>query len=335
MPIFLARRLAFLVVVVIGVSLLTFAISHLVPADPARLLLGRTATAQQIASLRHSLGLDQPLPVQYLIYMRNLLHGDFGQSTYSHRSVIADFGDYFPATVELTLYALVICILVGLPLGVLSALAKDRWPDQLIRIFSIAGVVLPLFWLGLVLQFAVYGRLHLLPAEQRLDLFVNPPQHITGMYTLDSLLTGNWNALGNSVRHIILPAVTLAFASLATMTRVTRISMIEALGQDYVRTARAKGLRRRFVVYRHALRNALIPTTTLMGLQVGNLLGGAFLVEIVFSWPGIGFYAVQAIRAFDYAAIMGVTIIIAMVYTLVNLVVDLLYAVLDPRITYA
>ncbi len=332
---FLTRRLAFLVLVVIAVSALTFTISHLVPADPARLLLGRTATAEEIAALRHSLGFDRSLPVQYLIYMGHLVHGDFGQSLSSHRAVLDDVRDYFPATVELTLYALVLCVSIGIPLGVLSTLAKDRWPDQLVRLFSVAGVAMPLFWLGLVLQVVVYGQLHLLPAEQRLDLLLAPPQHITGMYTLDSLLTGNWATLGNSLRHIILPATTLAFASLATVTRVTRASMLEALGQDYIRTARAKGLRRALVVYRHALRNALIPTTTLMGLQVGNLLGGAFLVEIVFSWPGIGFYSVQAVRAFDYAAIMGVTIIIALAYSLVNLLVDLLYAVLDPRISYA
>jgi peptide/nickel transport system permease protein len=334
MPTFLARRLAFLVFVVIGVSLLTFAISHVVPSDPARLLLGKTATVEEIAAIRHELGLDQPLPVQYLIYMGHLLHGDFGQSTSSHRPVIDDFGDYFPATIELTFFALTICLLIGLPLGVLSALSKDRWLDQITRVLSIAGVALPLFWLGLVLQVLIYGRLRLLPAEQRLDLFVTPPQRLTGLYTLDSLLTGNWAALGNSLRHVILPALTLAFASLATVTRVTRASMLESLGQDYIRTARAKGLRRRLVVYRHALRNALIPTTTLMGLQVGNLLAGAFLVEIVFSWPGIGFYSVQAIRAFDYAAIMGVTIIIALVYSVVNLIVDLLYLILDPRISY-
>ena len=331
---FVARRLGFLIFVILGVTVLTFVISHVVPADPARLLLGRTATAQQIADLRANLGFDKPLPVQYLIYMEHLLQGDLGQSISSHRPVLSDISDYFPATVELTIYALALCLVVGLPLGVVSALARDRWPDHLVRIFSIAGVALPLFWLGLVLQVILYGRLHLLPAEQRLDLFMSPPRHITGMYTFDSLLTGNWAALGNSLRHIALPALTLAFAALATMTRVTRASVLEALDQDYIRTARAKGLRRRRVVYRHALRNALIPTTTLMGLQVGNLLGGAFLVEIVFSWPGIGFYSVQAIRAFDYAAIMGVTIIIAVAYTLVNLVVDVLYVVLDPRITY-
>ncbi len=331
---FLARRLVFLVVVVVGVSLLTFVISHLVPADPVHLLLGHTATQQQIDQLRHDLGLDQPVPVQYLIYMGHLLHGNFGQSTFSHRAIIDDFGDYFPATVELTIYALALCILFGLPLGILSALLKDRWLDHLTRILSIAGVALPLFWLGLVLQVLFYGRLHLLPAEQRLDINLLPPRRITGMYTLDSLLTGNWQTLGNSLQHIILPAATLAFASLATMTRVTRTSMLEALGQDFIRTARAKGLRQRLVIYRHALRNALIPTVTLMGLQVGNLLGGAFLVEIVFSWPGIGFYSVQAIRAFDYSAIMGVTIIVAIAYTLINLLVDLLYGLLDPRISY-
>jgi peptide/nickel transport system permease protein len=332
---FLARRLVFLLFVVVGVSLLTFVISHVVPADPARLLVGKTATVQQIAQIRKNLGLDQPLPIQYLLYMRNLLHGDFGQSISSHRPVLQDFGDYFPATIELTLYAILICLIVGLPLGVLSAVYKDSPIDHGTRFLSLAGVALPLFWLGLVLQVFFYGRWHLLPPDQRIDEFLSPPHHITGMYTVDSLLTGNWTDLSNSLQHIILPAVTLAFAALATVTRVTRASMLEALGQEYIRTARAKGLGRWEVSYKHALRNALIPTTTLMGLQVGNLLGGAFLVEIVFSWPGIGFYSVQAIRAFDYAAIMGITIIIAVAYTVVNLLVDLLYAVLDPRITYA
>jgi peptide/nickel transport system permease protein len=332
---FLVRRLAFLVLVIIGVTLLTFVISHLVPADPARLLLGKEASAAQIAQLRHNLGLDQPLPVQYLDYMRGLLHGDLGQSTSSHRSVLADFKDYFPATIELTFYALLICLAVGLPLGVLSAIHRDGIIDNVTRGVSIAGVSLPLFWLGLVLQAFVYGYLHLLPPTERLDPFVTPPHTITGMYTVDSLLTANWPVLGNALQHIIMPAVTLALASLASVIRVTRASMLEALDQDYIRTAKAKGVSRWRISYRHALRNALIPTTTLMGVQVGNLLGGVFLVEIVFSWPGIGFYSVQAIRAFDYAAIMGITVVIAVVYTVVNLLVDLLYAVLDPRITYA
>lgn len=335
MLVFVLRRLAFLILVVIGVSILTFAISHLVPADPARLLLGKTASRAEIITVRHQLGLDKPVPVQYVIYMGRLLHGDFGESISSHRPVIDDFRDYFPATLELTLYALLLSLIVGIPLGVLSALRPAGVLDNATRVLSIVGVSTPLFWLGLVLQVIFYGRLHLLPPDQRLDPFINAPHHITGMYTVDSLLTGNWPALSNSLQHIILPAVTLALASLATIIRVTRASMIETMGQDFIRTARAKGLPRRRITYIHALRNALIPTTTLVGLQIGNLLGGAFLVEIVFSWPGIGFYSVQAIRAFDYAAIMGITIIIAIGYTLVNLLVDVMYAVLDPRISYA
>jgi len=335
MTTFIIRRLGFLVVVVIGVSLLTFVISHVVPADPVALLVGKDATPQQIVKYRHALGLDQPLPVQYLIYMKNLLHGDFGQSVSSHRPVLSDFIDYFPATVELTFYALLICLIIGLPLGVLSAVYRGSWIDSLSRVISLGGVSMPVFWLGLVFQLVFFGILHILPADGRLDDTVSPPHHITGMYTFDSLLTANWPVFVNSLEHVLLPAFTLSFAVLATVVRVTRASMLEALGQDYIRTAKAKGIRRWRISVRHALRNALIPTTTLMGLQVGNLLGGAFLVEIVFSWPGIGFYSVEAIRAFDFSAIMGIAIIIAIGYTLVNLIVDILYAVLDPRITYA
>ncbi|HZU12221.1 MAG TPA: ABC transporter permease [Chloroflexota bacterium] len=332
---FVIRRLGFLVIVVIGVSMLTFAMSHLVPADPARLLLGKTATPAQITQIRRGLGLDQPVPVQYLIYMDHLLHGDFGQSISSRRPVLSDFLDYFPATVELTLYAMLMALVVGIPLGVLSAVWRGGWLDHFTRVTSLFGVSIPLFWLGLLFQLIFFGWLHILPSDSRLDGNVAAPHHITGMYTVDSLLTANWPALFSSLDHVLLPAATLAFATLATVIRVTRSSMIEALGKDYIRTARAKGVARWRVNVRHALRNALIPTITLVGLQFGNLLGGAFLVEIVFSWPGIGFYSVQAIRNFDYAAIMGITIIVAIAYTVINLVVDLLYAVLDPRITYA
>lgn len=331
---FILRRLMFMIFVITGVSVLTFVVSHVVPADPARALLGKGATARQLVQLRRQLGLDQPLPVQYLIYMDHLLHGNLGESTSSHRPVLTDFRDYFPATAELTLYAIIIVLVVGLPLGVLAAIYKDSWLDHATRILSLGGVALPIFWLGLVLQVILYGRLHLLPLDGRLDANLVPPHRITGLYTVDSLLTGNWTDLSNSLLHLILPATTLAFATLATVVRVTRSSMLQALGQDYIRTARAKGVGRLRISYYHALRNALIPTTTLMGLQVGNLLGGAFLVEIVFSWPGIGLYSVQAIQSFDYTAIMGVTIIIAVAYTFVNLIVDLLYAILDPRIAY-
>ncbi len=335
MTTFLVRRLGFLVLVVLGVSVLTFVVSHVVPADPAALVAGRDATPEKLAIIRHQLGLDKPLPLQYLSYMGNLLHGDLGYSSFSRRPVLSDFLDYFPATIELTLYALLLAVVVGVPLGVYSGVARGGPVDHLSRIVSIGGSALPLFWLGLLLQLVFYGRLGWLPELGRLDTFMGAPRHITGLYTVDSLLTLNGPAFVNSLKHVLLPAFTLAFSSLALVVRVTRASMVDVLSQDYIRTARAKGVARVPVVMRHALRNALIPTTTLLGLQVGNLLSGAFLVEIVFSWPGIGFYSVNAIENSDYQAIMSITVLVAVVYTLVNLAVDLLYTQLDPRISYA
>ena len=334
MPAFLARRLIFLIFVILGVSVLTFVVSHLVPADPAVLVAGKDATPQKLAQIRHELGLDKSLPQQYLTYMGNLVHGNFGFSSYSRRPVLQDFTDYFPATVELTLYALVICLVVGVPVGAYAGWVRGGVVDHVSRVVSIAGSAMPYFWLGLLLQLVFYGRLGWLPELGRLDTFMNTPRRITGMYTLDSLLTWNLPALWSSLRHVLLPAITLASFTLSLVVRVTRASMIDVLAQDYVRTARAKGVARGTVLMRHALRNALIPTTTLLGLQVGNLLSGVFLVEIVFSWPGIGFYTVSAIQNFDYQAIMSITVILAVVYTLVNLLVDILYTRLDPRIVY-
>ncbi len=334
MSAYLARRLGFLVFVIIGVSILTFVVSHIVPADPAALVAGKDASPAKIAQIRHTLGLDKPVPLQYLSYMGNLLHGDLGISSYSRRPVLQDFVDYFPATFELTFYALLISVLIGVPLGVYSGLQRG-WVDAASRILSIGGSALPLFWLGLLLQLVLYGRLGWLPELGRLDTFMSPPHRITGMYTVDSLLTWNIPALGSAFKHVLMPAFTLALASLSLIVRVTRASMVDVLAQDYIRTARAKGVPRLSVVMRHALRNALIPTTTLLGLQVGNLLSGAFLVEIVFSWPGIGFYSVNAIQNFDYQAIMSITVLVAVIYTVVNLLVDLAYTRLDPRISLA
>jgi len=330
---FLARRLGFLIFVILGVSVITFVVSHVVPADPIALVAGKNPTPQQIEQIRHRYGLDQPLPVQYLTYMDNLLHGDLGNSITSRRPILQDFLDYFPATIELTFYAMLLCVAVGVPLGVYSGLRRGGWLDHLTRVLSVAGTAMPLFWLGLLLQLLFYGQLGWLPASARLDTFQQAPHHLTGIYTLDSLLTLNFSALANSLKHVLLPAMCLAFASLSLVVRVTRTSMIDVITQDYIRTARAKGVARREVVMRHAMRNALIPTTTLLGLQVGNLLSGAFLVEIVFSWPGIGFYSINAIQNFDYQAIMSITILLAITYTLVNLAVDLIYTVIDPRIT--
>jgi peptide/nickel transport system permease protein len=335
MKTFLLRRISLLVFVLLGVTLLTFTISHVIPADPARQAAGPHADSSQVEALRKKLGLDRSLPEQYILYMNGLLHGDFGYSLYSRRSVTEDIKAYFPATLELTIYAMLICLIVGIPLGVLSAVHKDRLFDQLARVLCIGGVGLPIFWLALLFQLVLYRWLDWLPAGGRLLPSLAHPQTITGLYTVDSLLTGNWVALRSSLYYIAMPAITLAFASLAWVARVTRISMLEALGQDYIRTARSKGLFERQVIYIHALRNALIPTVTLIGLQTGSLLAGAFLVEVIFSWPGLGFYTVNAIMSMDFNAIMSTTLIVAVVYTITNLLVDILYTAIDPRISYS
>jgi len=334
MKTYLVRRFSLLIFVLLGVSLLTFSISHLVPADPARQAAGPHATTKQVEQLRQKLGLDRPLPEQYWMYMTGLLQGDMGYSLYSRRPVVEDLKDYFPATVELTLAAMLICIVVGIPLGVISAVKKNGLVDHLIRGITISGVGLPIFWLALLFQLFFYRWLNILPSGGRIAPSLTHPDTITGFYTLDSLFTGNWTALRSSLLYLTMPAITLAFASLAWVARVTRISMLEMLNQDYIRTARSKGATEQRVVYMHALRNALIPTVTLIGLQTGALLSGAFLVEIIFSWPGIGFYTVNSIMAMDFNAIMSSTLLVAVVYTVTNLIVDIIYVAIDPRIKY-
>jgi peptide/nickel transport system permease protein len=332
---FIIRRLGLLVFVLLGVSILTFTISHVIPADPARQAAGPHATTEQVELLKKKFGFDKPLPEQYLIYMKGLLRGDFGFSLYSRRPVSEDIKTYFPATIELTIVAMLICLIFGIPLGVLSAVKKDQFFDHVSRVICIGGVGLPLFWLALLFQLVFYRWLNWLPAGGRISPTIVPPETITGFYILDSLLTRNWEALRSSLYYIILPAITLAFASVAWVARITRSSMVEMLGQDYIRTARGKGLRERQVIYLHALRNALIPSVTMIGLQTGALLAGAFLVEIIFSWPGIGFYTINSIMAMDFNAIMTTTLLVAIVYTVTNLVVDILYVAIDPRISYS
>ena len=332
---YLLRRLALLVFVLIGVSLLTFTLSHVVPADPARLAAGPRATEKQVQLFRQKLGLDRPLPEQYVTYMAGLLRLDFGYSLTSRRPVREDLQEYFPATIELALAAMLISLVVGIPLGVLSAVRRDTFVDHVSRAICIAGVALPIFWLAMLFQLFFYRRLGIFPSGMRISTGVTPPPTVTGLFTVDSLLAGDWPALASSLWHLAMPAMVLAFASLAWITRITRTSVLETLRQDYVRTARGKGLAERSVVYRHVLRNALIPTVTLIGLQMGALLAGTFLVEIIFSWPGIGFYTVNAVMALDFNAIMSTTLLVAVVYTVINLVVDVVYVALDPRISYA
>ena len=333
MAAYIARRLAWLVLVAMGMTLLIFVITHLIPADPAKFAAGLDATADQIEQTKRSLGLDKPLPEQYLIYLGNLAHGDLGTSIITKRPVRDDLADYFPATLELTLWTVVIIAAIGVPLGVISATQRGGWIDLITRALATLWVALPVFWFGLLLQLVFYLRLGWLPAGDRLDSSIVLPR-LTGLVTLDAILQGNAIAFVDGLRHLILPVLTLALARVAIIARMTRAGMLEVLGADYVRTARAKGLHERAVIYRHALKNAALPVLTTFGTQMGFLLGGALLVEVIFQWPGMGRYAVSSITSVDFPAIMGVTLAAASLFVLINLLVDLAYLLVDPRIAY-
>jgi peptide/nickel transport system permease protein len=314
-------------------TLLTFVITHLIPADPAKFAAGLDATAEQIEQTKRNLGLDRPLPEQYLIYLGNLVRGDLGSSIITKRPVRDDLGDYLPATLELTLWTLIAIVAIGIPLGVVSATRRGGWLDLLTRILATLWVALPVFWFGLVLQLIFYLRLGWLPAGERLDADLGLGR-ITGIVTLDAVLQVNGAALLSGLRHLVLPVLTLALARVAIVARMTRAGMLEVLDADYVRTARAKGLHERAVVYRHAFRNAALPVLTTLGTQIGFLLGGAILVEVIFQWPGMGRYAVSSITSVDFPAIMGVTLAAAALFVFINLLVDLAYVMVDPRISY-
>jgi peptide/nickel transport system permease protein len=329
---YLLRRLAGFMLVMIGVSIITFALSHIVPTDPAVSALGDHASEAQIAAFHQKYGLDKPVPEQYWIYATNLLHGDLGISLRTQQPVAADLRAFFPATFELSLAALIFSIVIGIPAGVASAVARNRLPDHIVRIASLIGGSLPIFWLGLLLIGLFYGQLGWLPSGARIDKFIPAPAPLTGLYTLDALLSGNAPAFWSSAQHLLLPALTLGYFSTAIIARMMRSSMLEVLNQEYVLVARAKGLRQGKVIWRHALRNALIPTVTTIGVTFGSLLSGAVLTETIFSWPGLGRYATNSAISLDFPAVMGVTLLAALVYTAANLVVDLGYHWLDPRI---
>jgi peptide/nickel transport system permease protein len=297
-------------------------------------MAGPRASQETVEKLREQYGFNDPLLEQYVRYITDVARLDFGNSTSSRRSVNEDLRQYLPATVELALVAFVLSVVIGIPLGVLSSIRPNSIWDLIGRVISITGLAMPSFWLALMLQFAFFAKLGWLPDGQRLPIGVDPPRQITSMYTIDALLAGDPGLFWTVVKHLIMPSAVLAYGSLAVVTRMVRSGMLEVLNQDYIRTARAKGLRQKTVVIRHAMKNALLPTITVLGLQVGLLLSGAVLVEIVFSWPGIGRYAVQGVQQFDYNAIMGTTLVIAFVYVIMNLVVDVLYVVVDPRISY-
>lgn len=328
----LRRQLTDILIVVIGVSVITFIISHLIPGDPARLIAGERASDEIVASIRQQLGLDLPLYQQYLRYMGDLLQGDLGQSIRTHRPVLEDLQQFFPATLELALAAMLLSIVVGVPLGVLSAVYNNRAIDHLSRTLAVAGISTPAFWLGLGLIVLFYGHLGWLPGGGRLSQGVEAPPTVSGFYLFDSLLAGQWATFVDAARHMLLPTATLAFVNLGIITRQIRGAMLEQLGEDYIRTARAYGLSQATVVLRHALPNALIPSITVVGLALGDLLYGAVLTETVFAWPGMGAYVVKSIQALDFPAVMGFAILVSFIYVLLNRLIELLYRLADPRI---
>jgi peptide/nickel transport system permease protein len=332
--VYVVRRLAFLLVVLVGMSLVTFVVSHAIPADPARLLAGLEVSREQVESVRREYGLDKPLVQQYAQYVHGLLRGDLGKSLSTRRPVRDDLQSFFPATLELGLAATLIALAVGVPFGVFAAVRRGKWIDHGTRIAALAGAALPVFWSGLMLQLLFYRDLGWLPAGGRLPQGQPPPVALTGLYTVDALAAGQWSVFWSAARHLVMPALALSGVMLAGLARMMRSSLLDVLREDYIRTARAKGVAERAIVLRHAMRNALIPVLTVFGLQFGHLLGGAILTETVFFWPGVGAYAVRAVTSVDFPAIMGAAMLLAAVYVIVNLLVDLSYTVVDPRIRY-
>jgi peptide/nickel transport system permease protein len=333
---FILRRLLLMIPLLIGISLISFVISHSLPADPIAAHLSQKAMEDPVivATFRAQWGLDKPLWQQYLIYLGGLVHGDLGTSIRTRRHVIDDLRQFLPASAELAVGATLYSLLLGVPFGVISAIKQDKTVDHAVRIVSLVGVSTPVFWLALVSLYIFYFRLGWLPGPGRLDagMQLDVGASITGLYTLDSLLRGDLHTFWIALKHLFLPTMVLGMGTLGIVTRITRSSMLEVLTQDYVRTARAKGLRERRVVIGHVLKNALIPTVTVIGLSFGGIMAGTVLTETIFTWPGIGRYAYQSCITLDFPAIMGVSIMIAVIFSLVNLMVDVSYAVLDPRL---
>lgn len=332
---FIIRRALLSIIVLLGVCVITFFIARIIPANPAAMWVGAHPTQEQIERAKKELGLDKPLHIQFLIYMNKLLHGDLGVSIRTHRPVLSDILSFAPASLELVGTSIIIAVAIGIPLGVISATRKDSWVDHLSRLFSIGGVSIFTPWLGMMGQLLFFKWLGLLPVGDRISTSVSiqyPIQRITGFYLIDSLITGNFVAFQDVLAHLILPAFVIAAYPIGLVTRMTRSTMADILEEDYIRTAKAYGIPSRAIAYRYALKNSLGPTITVLALSFAYSLVETFLIEMVFNWPGLGRYAAFSIISLDYPAIMGVAIFIALVYIVLNLIVDILQAVIDPRI---
>ena len=322
--------------VVIGVVIISFLLTRALPGDPAVYFAGVAADTESIEQTRVAMGLDKPLIQQFFVYVGNLLQGDLGQSLTSGRSVATDLAKRLPASLELTLTALILAIVIAVPLGVLAATRPGTWVDHLCRVIVTAGVSLPTFFTGILLVYIFYYLLGIAPSPLgRLDFIYLDPDHVTGFYLIDAALMGDWETWRGAAKQLILPATTLALFTLAPIARMTRAAMLTALSSDFIRTARAAGLSNRTILYRYAFRNALLPVVTTLGMVFSFALGANVLVEKVFAWPGIGSYAVEALVVSDYAAVQGFVLAMALLFVALNLVIDLLYTAIDPRIGFS
>ncbi len=329
---YIARRVALTGLMLFGLVCVTFTVSNVAPSDPAALAAGPDATRDMVETIRREYGLDRPLHEQFVRYVSGVVRGDLGRSIVTTRPVVQDLARFFPATLELVLLSMTLGVALGVPLGMMSAVLKNRAPDHLARFVAVSLVALPAFWFGILLQLFFSIWLEWLPTSGRLDLATAPPPHVSGMLLLDSLIAGQGATFGQAFAHAMLPALVLSFPCLASILRVNRAEMIEVLSADYVTAARAHGVSRLRVICVHALRNAMLPTLAIIGLRWGWMLGSTVLVETVFDWPGIGLYAVSSAIAGDFKPVMGVTLLIGLNFMVVNLIVDLLYGVLDPRL---
>jgi peptide/nickel transport system permease protein len=337
LQVYMLRRLLFIIPLLLGITLVAFIIANAVPADPINANLPQNALNNEeiIQAFREKWGLDKSPVEQYLTYLGNLLRGDLGTSIKSRNPVVSDIQQFLPATIELATVSIMVGLMLGIGVGIVSAIWKNSWVDYLARAFVVIGVSFPVFVLALIGLTVFHVQLGWLAGPGRLDFIIRDPPLVTGLFTIDSALAGQWDTFGNAVSHLILPAFILGSYVAGIIARITRSSLLEVLGMDYIRTARSKGVAERWVIVRHALSNAMIPVVTIIGISYGNLLVGSVLIESIFAWPGIGRYAFRASTSQDFPAIMGVSILIAFIYVVVNFIVDILYYFLDPRIRVA
>lgn len=331
---YIAKRLLYLIPLLIAISLVVFFMIHLIPGDPAEIMLGEKGTKEDVQRLRAEMGLNKPLHIQYWMYFKNLLHGDLGRSVRNNNKVSAEIHSAFPATIELTVLSMIIASILGIFIGVISAVKQYSWIDNISMVGALIGISMPVFWVGMMLMLIFSWKLGWFPVSGRIDLEVNF-NTITQFYLLDSIITGNWIVFKNALSHLILPSLALATIPLAMIARMTRSTTLDVLNKDYVRTARAKGLKEKVVIWKHAFSNALLPVVTIIGLQFGSFIGGAVLTETVFARPGVGRLLIQGIHGRDFPVIQGAVLVIATFFVFINLIVDILYAYLNPKIKYS